>query len=177
MTNTINIFTDGSAINNGRADAIGGIGIYIPELNYRLSMPYLIELATNQRCELYAIMKALEYYMTKSLEKSMPKHIRIYSDSMYCINVCQKWIPSWKKKEWKTSDGSEVKNLCLVQAIDTLQVWYYRFGIKIDYEFVGSHREEPKDKKSKEYFLWNGNETADQLAKKASVTLIKKAKG
>jgi len=170
----INIFTDGSAINNGKSNASGGIGIYMAELNFKLSLPYLIELATNQRCELYAILRALEIYLAMSLDRQMPKSIRIHSDSMYSINVCSKWIPGWKKKDWKTADGKEVKNLCLIQQIDHIQSLYYRSGVKIEYFFVGSHLDEPTSKRSLEYFRWKGNNVADGLAKKASVSYLKR---
>lgn len=171
---TINIFTDGSAINNGTPIASGGFGIYMVEPNIRISMPYVVELATNQRCELYAILRALELVMVQILEKKMVDHVIIYSDSMYCINVCSKWIPSWKTKGWKTSEGKEVKNLWIVQQIDHLQVLYYKLGVKLEYKFVGSHREEPKDKKSEEYFRWRGNDVADKLSKKGSIIYLKK---
>jgi ribonuclease HI len=170
----INIFTDGSAINNGKKNASGGIGVYIVELNYKLSLPYFIELATNQRCELYAIIKALETYLSVKLKNNkIPNKVIIYSDSMYCINVCTKWIPGWKKQDWKTSEKEDVKNVCLIKQIDKIQQLCFIKGITVEYQFVSSHKDEPRDKKSREHFLWKGNDMVDKLAKSASSNYLK----
>lgn len=169
----VHIFTDGSTINNGKPNARGGIGIFINELNIRHSISYLIETPTNQRCELYAILKALEIYLNLYLENGGDKNVIIYSDSMYSINSATKWLPNWKKLGWKTSSKGEIKNLWLIQQIDFLQEMYKKANITINYKFVRAHKMEPKDKKSEEYFEWKGNDIVDKLAKKGADNIKK----
>lgn len=169
----VHIFTDGSTINNGKSNARGGIGIYLVEINKKLSLSYLLEKPTNQRCELYAILKALEYYLNEYLENGGEKEIKIYTDSMYSINSATKWLPNWKKLGWKTSSKGEIKNLWLIQQIDYIQELYKFNGMIINYIFVKSHTTEPIDKKTKEYFEWKGNDIVDRLAKKGADKMIK----
>ncbi len=56
--NPIYIYTDGACKNNGKKNAIAGIGVYIKDIcdiSERIKGKQ-----TNQRAELYAILKALE---------------------------------------------------------------------------------------------------------------------
>lgn len=169
----INIFTDGSTINNGKKNAIGGIGVYIPELNYKLSLPFLNDIPTNQKCELLAISKALEYIFLEKINKKINcDNVNIYSDSEYSINVCTKWINLWKKKKWKTTTGKEVKNLCFIKNIDIILNLLKKNNIKIYFYHVKSHQIEPR-KKTKQYFIWQGNFIADKLSKMGKNYLIK----
>ena len=161
----INIFTDGSTINNGKKNAIGGIGVYIPEINYKLSLPILDDIATNQKCELLAISKALEHIFILKIHKRLNyKNINLYTDSEYSINVCTKWINLWKKKNWKTTNGKNVKNLFFFKKIYIIINLFKKNKININFYHVKSHQNKPS-KKSKEYFLWEGNKIADKLAK------------
>ena len=168
----INIFTDGSTLNNGKPNATGGIGIYIPHMDYRLSLSYMLETPTNQRCELYAILKALELYMNLHLEKEIDNEITIFTDSMYCINSLTKWLPNWKKLGWKTSSKEEIKNLWLIQQIDFLQSIYEKANVKINYQFIRAHTKEPA-KTDKDYWIWEGNDVVDRLAKKGAINMKK----
>ena len=163
----LHIFTDGSCINNGKADARGGIGIYMVELDYRYWQSYVVEEPTNQRCELYAILKALETYINYYMENGGYKDVVVYSDSMYSINAATKWIKDWRKRGWKTAGKGDVKNLWLIQQIDYLQGLYDKLGIKLEYRFVKAHRKE-MDKGEDGYFEWEGNNIVDKLAKKGA---------
>ena len=42
----------------------------------------------------------------------------MYCDSQYVINSLTKWMPGWKKKGWKKSDGKPVLNRDLLEALD-----------------------------------------------------------
>ena len=55
--------------------------------------------------------------------------LRVYCDSQYVINSLTKWMPGWKKKGWKKSDGKPVLNRDLLEALD--QALTGR-----DYEFI-----------------------------------------
>jgi len=66
---------------------------------------------TNQIAELRAVLEALRAHPGTD-------PMIIESDSQYAIKCATEWLPGWKRKGWKTSTGSPVKNLELVQAID-----------------------------------------------------------
>src|SRR5205085_181650 len=56
----INVYCDGGATYNGKAYASGGIGVYFgPNDDRNISEPYLEGVPTNQRTELYAMIRAL----------------------------------------------------------------------------------------------------------------------
>ena len=66
---------------------------------------------TNNIMELTAILEAL-----KALKKEC--EVDLYSDSAYCVNAFnQDWIYGWIKKNWRTADGSPVKNKEIWQEI------------------------------------------------------------
>ena len=100
--NNINIYTDGACINNGKKNAKAGIGIYISD-DFTISEK-LIGLPTNQRAELYAILKELLI-----IDILNYKNINIYTDSMYSINCITKWVKGWKKNDWKDSKKKMLK--------------------------------------------------------------------
>ena len=89
----INIYTDGACSNNGKKTAKAGIGVYIEDI-CNIS-ERLIGLQTNQRAELYAILKSLQLINIEEY-----KTINIYSDSQYSINCITKWIYGWLKNNW-----------------------------------------------------------------------------
>ena len=115
--NNINIYTDGACINNGKKNAKAGIGIYISD-DFTISEK-LIGLSTNQRAELYAILKALLV-----IDILNYKNINIYTDSMYSINCITKWVKGWKKNGWKDSKKKDVKNKDLIDNIDKIYSKY-----------------------------------------------------
>ena len=69
---------------------------------------------TNNIMELTAVVEAL-----KLLKR--PCKVNLHSDSAYVVNAFnQKWIYGWIKKNWKTADGSPVKNKELWQELYSL---------------------------------------------------------
>ena len=89
----IDIFTDGSAINNSRLSkkSKGGIGIYYHynKHDYFISEPFYIFPITNQRCELFACIRAIQciidslsYNLPKSYKKIF-KYIQFGGNSRY----------------------------------------------------------------------------------------------
>jgi len=66
---------------------------------------------TNQIAELRAVLEALRAHPGA-------EPMIIESDSQYAIKCASEWLPGWKRKGWKTSTGSPVKNIELVRAID-----------------------------------------------------------
>ena len=167
----VKIFTDGSTFNNGKKNASGGIGLFIPYLEYELSMPFLLEVPTNQKTELYAIQKGLEVYLTYCMRKSNlsdeEKEVLLYTDSEYSIKSLTQWISGWKKSGWVSSKKEPVKNLEFIKPIDYILGLYGKKGINVKFVHINSHQKEPR-KDSAEYEIWKGNDKVDRLAVKGS---------
>ena len=167
------VFTDGSTFNNGKYNAVGGIGIFFNNNDKRnLSEPFLLKPITNNRCEIFAVIKAIENYASSlpppSKTKTTPKRqLTIYCDSMYTIDLITKWIHRWKQNGWKTSTGKDVKNKDLIVWLDSL-ITVNKHNFQISFEHSKAHRREPKDKSSYSHFLWYGNMMADKFATSAS---------
>lgn len=79
---------------------------------------------TNNMGELKAVLDLFEATAPRPEAK-----LRVYCDSQYVINSLTKWMPGWKKKGWKKSDGKPVLNRDLLEALD--QALTGR-----DYEFI-----------------------------------------
>ena len=145
----IYIYTDGSCINNGKPNAKAGIGIYISD-NFQHS-ENIIGLQTNQRAELYAILKALTL-----IDILKYKNIYIYTDSMYSINALTKWIHLWIKNGWLDSKKKPVKNKDIIFNIYKIISKYHH----IHFNHIYSHT-------NKDDIHSINNDKADNLAKYA----------
>jgi ribonuclease HI len=165
------IFTDGATKNNGYKNACGGIGVYFGNKhpkNIAEIFPCDLGLTSNNRCELYAIIRALEVYFDCyrrdiKHKKRTKKNLIILSDSMYTINSLTKWIHKWKINGWKTSKKEDVKNRDLIQVLDYLLEKYRKYT-DIYFKHVRAHKKAPSKKKVTDYFYWLGNDMADKLA-------------
>ena len=120
--NTINIFTDGSTLNNQvKGLRYGGAGIFFGDNDPRNSKVPLKETnfnkVTNQVAELTAVLKALEIVKENLANNDI---INIYTDSMYIVNSMNKWAKKWETNDWKKSNGKEVLNLDLITKIYVL---------------------------------------------------------
>lgn len=62
------------------------------------------------------------------------------------------WIKGWKKKGWKTSGGTDVRNRDLWEKLDNMQEKYADKNIHYSITWVKGHVGNP------------GNEAADRLA-------------
>ncbi len=79
---------------------------------------------TNNMGELKAVLDLFKATASRPEAK-----LRVYCDSQYVINSLTKWMPGWKKKGWKKSDGKPVLNRDLLEALDTALAGR-------DYEFI-----------------------------------------
>lgn len=70
---------------------------------------------TNNRMELSAIIKALEYFC--KLDKP---EIIIYTDSQYAFKGITQWMTKWKQKGWYNSKKEMVLNVDLWKKIDEM---------------------------------------------------------
>ena len=156
----VNVYCDGSTFNNGRKNACGGIGVaFGPNDHKNVSEPFTLEIPTNQKTEIYALIRTLKI-LDEMINKD--KHINydfhIYSDSEYTINCLTKWIPQWIKKNWIKKDGRPVKNSGLLKQLYEL---YNKHRRQYKIHHVRSHTGAQT-----EHAL--GNQLADQLATNGS---------
>ncbi|GAA5938404.1 hypothetical protein JCM3775_000883 [Rhodotorula graminis] len=110
------VYCDGSSRGNGKKGAVAGIGVFwghdVGDKNLSERLPG--KLQTNNRAEMYAVARILES------DPHPDKPLTICSDSEYTIGVFSKWIPGWRRRGWKTSDGKPVANQDLIRYILSL---------------------------------------------------------
>lgn len=95
------IYTDGACSGN---PGPGGWGTVLMYKDTKKEISGGSKDTTNNIMELTAVVEGLK--MLK-----FPCEVELYSDSAYIVNAFnQGWIYNWKKKNWKTADGKEVKN-------------------------------------------------------------------
>ena len=102
ISSIINVYTDGSLVKkNGKINC--GYGIYFPNKEYKsISRKFTHEPITNNRAELYAILKVLVLSNIINLDRIKNKQasiaqVNIYSDSEYSVKTFNTWLPKWKK--------------------------------------------------------------------------------
>ena len=137
------IYTDGACTGN---PGPGGWAAVVISQNKKVELFGGEQLTTNNRMELTAAIKALEYCISKK-----EKDINICTDSIYVKEGITKWIKNWEKNNWKTSDKKEVKNIDLWKQLQTLEQ-----ANPVSWQWVKGHSGNPM------------NELADKLAKEAT---------
>tara|TARA_Y100000590_G_scaffold101972_1_gene115811 strand:- start:1416 stop:1862 length:447 start_codon:yes stop_codon:yes gene_type:complete len=142
------IYTDGACVGN---PGPGGWAAVILINSKKIEIFGGEKLTTNNRMELTAAIKALEYCNNEDGIQPTLKKIEIYTDSNYLKDGITIWINKWEKNNWKTSDKKNVKNIDLWKKLKELVKLN-----QIDWHWVKSHSENPM------------NELADNLAKKAT---------
>jgi len=142
------IYTDGSCAGN---PGPGGWAAIILNESGKKELSGGEKITTNNRMELTATIKALEYYNTFTEKQPSLKYIKIYTDSTYVKDGITIWINNWEKNNWKTSDKKNVKNVDLWKKLKEL--------IKekqIEWCWIKGHSDDPM------------NDLADKLAKQAT---------
>lgn len=141
----IKIYTDGSSRGN---PGPGGYAAVVYDSTHNELINFIMqqdEYITNNQGELKALLFALkmtqEYYGDETCI--------IYSDSAYCVNMCNSWIYNWATNGWMNSKKQQVENYELVKMI-------YKYLEKpnknFDIQKIPGHRGDI------------GNELADALA-------------
>jgi ribonuclease HI len=136
------VFTDGAAKGNPGPGGWGAI-VVTPE-------PQVVELGggsphtTNNKMELSGAIAALEYLADR------PGPVAIYTDSTYVIQGITQWVWGWRKRGWKTSQGTDVLNRDLWERLSSLLAARPRGDV--DWRWVRGHVGTP------------GNERVDAIA-------------
>lgn len=110
--NTLNIYTDGSCLNNGSEFAVGGWAVVIESDKRQLRISSNCEQTTNNRMELTAVIEGLKAVKNGELS------VVIHTDSAYVVNGCTDWLPNWKRNNWKGSNKKQIENLDLWRELD-----------------------------------------------------------
>jgi len=137
LTQAIEIYTDGACRGN---PGPGGWGVLLISGKHRKTLHGGAPETTNNRMELTAAIEALN-----TLER--PSRVILHTDSRYVMDGINDWMPSWKKRGWKTAARKPVKNQDLWQALDDAVGRH-----DIDWRWVKGHTGNA------------GNEMADELA-------------
>lgn len=106
-------FTDGGCRGN---PGPGGWGFLLVDVKTQAALerrggePH----TTNNRMEMTAAIRALEAV------KREGEKVEVRSDSKYLVEMCSRWIRTWKSRGWKRKDKGEIQNLDLVKRLDEL---------------------------------------------------------
>ena len=144
----VKIYTDGACIGN---PGPGGWAAVILTDKDKKQIFGGEKLTTNNRMELTAAIKALEYCSEKEGNQPSLKQILVYTDSSYVKEGITVWINKWEKNNWKTADKKNVKNVDLWKKLKEL----IKIN-KVDWYWIKGHSKDPM------------NDLADELAKKAT---------
>ena len=148
------VFTDGSCINNGKPNAIAGIGIYFGELDTRNVSSRIGGKQTNNTAELSAVIKVFDI-LRQEIESKMD--INIYTDSEYVRMCAGSYGAKSELKDWKFPNGPKkgqfIPNHKLVEII---------FNAFRDNSCVKLHHIKAHTGLQDELSI--GNENADNLA-------------
>ena len=106
------IYTDGAVSGNGKEKSFGGWGWFCEKTGDR-EWGSIITGATNQICELTAVIEACKYadFFGRNQNTFPPVQYEIRSDSAYIINCYNdKWYCNWQRNGWKNSKKEDVAN-------------------------------------------------------------------
>src|SRR6218665_1026477 len=119
---TITAAADGSALGNPGPN---GWAWYIDDANWAAGgSPH----GTNNQGELQAVLELLR------ATADAGEKLVIQCDSKYVIDSITKWMPGWKRKGWRKSDGAPVLNRDLMEALDEAMQ-----GRDVRFEWVKGH--------------------------------------
>jgi ribonuclease HI len=143
----IRIGTDGACEPN---PGIGGYGIVIEIAKYEtIKLKQGYRKTTNNRMELLAIIKAVEYCIS---QKWLKNSLLIFSDSRYTIKSFTEWSEKWQVNGWKNANKKPVENQDLIKYFLKIAK---PFGNRIILEYIPGHSG------------FDLNEQSDQLAREA----------
>jgi ribonuclease HI len=113
----INVYIDGSCINNGSPHAKAGYGVFFAKDDARNEYARVEGKQTNNTGELTAIIRALEILRDEIAEKRL---INIFTDSEYVMKCAGSYGDKLAKNDWKTSTDKVPPNCKLLQKLHGL---------------------------------------------------------
>ena len=119
MLEPILAFTDGSYKKTKSGEIQCGYAVVFPDHEqFNVSKRLKGQHISNNRAEYMAFIEAIEE--SDHIDASGNRALIVYSDSELLVKTVNEWASAWKSRGWKRFDGSNVKNLDLVQRIDAL---------------------------------------------------------
>ena len=138
---SVRLVTDGSCLGNpGR----GGWAAILRHGDHSLELFGGEGQTTNNRMEITAVLNGL-----RALKESC--RVTVETDSQYVKNGITTWIHRWKKRGWKTTSGSPVKNQDLWRELESALA-----GHQVNWVWVKGHADH------------SDNIRCDELARKAA---------
>ena len=166
MNLPIEIYTDGSALNNPNGPSGFAYIIRYWNSDNDNDMPTATDFefkqgfrsSTNNRMEMMAAIFGIKDVLKRIKDGSFTtKNVTVISDSRYvCDAINKRWIDKWPQKGWVTSTNFPVKNKDLWETIIEILDTCKKEGVILTFSHVFGHN-------GNEY-----NEKADQLAVSAS---------
>jgi ribonuclease HI len=136
------VFTDGASKGN---PGPGGWGVVVVTPDGHVTeLGGGAALTTNNKMELTGAIQAL------SRIERVAGRVEVYTDSTYVIQGIREWIHGWRRRDWKTSTGTDVLNRDLWEALSDLTTT--RGARNISWHYVRGHVGTP------------GNERVDEIA-------------
>ena len=146
MAEKVEIYTDGACQGN---PGPGGWGVILRHNRVEKELSGFEAATTNNRMELQAAIEGI-----KALKRSV--EVDLFTDSQYLRDGITKWLPQWKKNNWRLSNKKPVKNQDLWEQLESLVQTH-----KIAWHWVRGHVGHPE------------NERADALARQAIKDALK----
>ena len=137
------VFADGAAKGNPGPGGWGAV-IVTPD-GHVTELGGGVAHTTNNQMELTAVIEALKCL------RSTTGPLAVYTDSTYVIRGISQWIKAWRRRGWKTAEGTPVLNREYWEALSELVMVRGRGG-HIAWHYVRGHTGVP------------GNERVDEIA-------------
>lgn len=131
--NKIKIYTDGGCDNNRIRKNIGAWSFILLTDNNKIINSGSEQNTTNNRMEMIAFLKALQY-INENLKIYKSTEFILYSDSKYLIQSLRYWIKNWIKSNWKRYDKKQ-KKMVEVKNVDLWKIILKNLGDKDFYYF------------------------------------------
>ena len=146
MKDQVEMYTDGACKGN---PGPGGWGVLLRYLGVERELSGAERQTTNNRMELVAAIRGLQAL-------NRPCSVRLVTDSTYLRQGITRWLPDWKRRNWRTAGRKAVKNVDLWQELECVVA-----GHEIQWEWVRGHSGHTE------------NERADALANAAIAALLR----
>ncbi|MBI2994898.1 MAG: ribonuclease HI [Gammaproteobacteria bacterium] len=148
MKERVELYTDGACRGN---PGPGGWGVLLRYQGVERELSGTERQTTNNRMELLAAIRGLQAL-------TRPCRVRLVTDSTYLNQGITRWLPDWKRRNWKTADRKPVKNKDLWQALEVAAETH-----DIEWQWVRGHSGHPE------------NERVDALANEAIEGMLRDA--
>lgn len=130
----VKIYTDGACANNPYGN--GGYGTIIVDDSQRRELSGGFQQTTNNRMEMYAVIKGLE-----ALEE--PSQVTVYSDSKYLVDSISKgWVYRWQANNWMRNKKDPALNVDLWQRMLDLCEQH-----QVTFQWVRGHAGHPENER------------------------------